>query len=294
MTYPPPPPPGDQPPWPAGSQPPAGDQPPWGAGNQYPPPGGQPQWGQPPPSGPGYPPPGYQQAGYQQPGWNQQPQPGWNQQPGWSQEPRPGRAWRGRRYRTRRSRRNVFIGTVVGVVVLFGIGIIHSALGGSQSSSSSTFSPGFSGVAPSGPAASGKVGTTFKVTGTDDSGKPIAYDVTLVAVSQNAAPDNSFDGASAGHHLASAEFRITGITGSSHDDANLDANAHGSNAQAYNASFSGVAAGTNFSDGDFTVAPGQTEVGYVSFELPNSAQVSNVTWDPDLDGQSVATWTTGG
>ena len=87
----------------------------------------------------------------------------------------------------------------------------------------------------------------------------------------------------------SFEFKITGLTGSSHDDANLDANVSGSNDQSYTASFSGLAAGTNFSDGDFTVAPGQTEVGYVSFELPNSVQVGAVTWDPNLDG-AIATW----
>lgn len=69
------------------------------------------------------------------------------------------------------------------------------------------------------------------------------------------------------------------------------ANATGSKQQSYEASFSGVAAGTNFSSGDFTVAPGQTEVGYGSFELPSSVPVSSVTWSPDLDGQAIATWT---
>jgi hypothetical protein len=307
MTYPPPPsgdeppwprgnppPPGDQPPWPGGNPSPSGDQPPWPPGSQYPRPGGQPGWQQPGPQAtPGYPPPpggyqpgGGQQGGYQQqPGWNQQP--GWAQQPGWNQQPRPQRPRRGH------TGRNVLIGVGTAVVVLIVLGVIGAAVGSHQNSGGGTSATGSPGGGPSeptpGPAATGGVGTTFKITGTDDNGKPMSYDVTLISVSQTTTPDNSFDAASAGHHLAGAEFKITGLTGSSHDDANLDANVSGSNDQSYTASFSGLAAGTNFSDGDFTVAPGQTEVGYVSFELPNSVQVGDVTWDPNLDG-AIATW----
>jgi hypothetical protein len=235
----------------------------------------------------GYPQPGYQQPGYQQPaGWAQAPQPGGPRRP-------PGGPPRGRH-----TGRNILIGVTSGVVVLIVIAVAGIALGhktGSAIRSAASTAASAEPSLPESPPASaqtGAVGTTFTITSTDDSGNPVVYDVTLVAVSQDAAPDNSFDGASAGHHLASAEFKITGITGSAHDDANLDANAVGSNEQSYQASFSGLAAGTNFSSGDFTVAPGQTEVGYVSFEVPNSIQVSSVAWNPDfLEGQAVATWT---
>jgi hypothetical protein len=132
----------------------------------------------------------------------------------------------------------------------------------------------------------------FKISGTDQNDNPTVYDVTLVAVSQDAAPDNSFDAAPAGQHLVSAEFKITGISGASTDDANSDASINGANQQVYQPTFTGLAAGTNFDSGQFTVSPGQTEIGYVAFQLPNGVAASSVVWSPGLGGAS-GTWTVG-
>jgi hypothetical protein len=137
---------------------------------------------------------------------------------------------------------------------------------------------------------SGPVGTTFSVTGTDNSGNATAYNVTLVRVIQHAAPDNSFDAAPSGQHLAAAEFRITGVTGDSSDDANSDAGANGTDEQVYQPEFGGLAAGTNFNGGDFNVNAGQTSIGWVAFQLPDGITVASVQWTPGIDGSS-ATWT---
>lgn len=48
--------------------------------------------------------------------------------------------------------------------------------------------------------------------------------------------------------------------------------------------------GTNFSAGDFGASPGQTQVGFVAFQLPNGVLAMSVTWPPTLEGNE-STWT---
>jgi hypothetical protein len=131
----------------------------------------------------------------------------------------------------------------------------------------------------------GGIGDTFTVTSSDGT----SYDVTLIKVDQHATLgayetlDNSAD------HAAAAEFKITGDTGQSSDDANNDANAIGSDQTEYQPSFVTLTV-PNFNAGDFKVAPGQTEKGWVAFELPPGTTIAQVQWAPGLDGQA-ATWT---
>lgn len=128
------------------------------------------------------------------------------------------------------------------------------------------------------------------VFGTDDSNNAYSYDVTLTQVVQQAVlgpyetPTNGAD------HVAAAEFTVTGKTGNASDDANSDAQAIGSDTQVYTASFDSVTVGTNFSSGEFNVSPGQTETGWVSFELPPGATVASVKWSAGF-GSAAATWT---
>jgi hypothetical protein len=138
---------------------------------------------------------------------------------------------------------------------------------------------------------SGPVGTTFTVTGPNgpNDGQS-AYSVTLVRVDDPATPDNSYDGADAGKHLVGAEFTIKGVTSSSRDDANVDATLLGADAQTYQSAFNGLAAGTNFNSGDFSVAPGGTNTGWVSFAVPDGVTVRAVQWQTGLDGPT-GTWT---
>jgi len=103
-----------------------------------------------------------------------------------------------------------------------------------------------------------------------------------------AQPGNSSDAADRGKHLVGAEFKLTGISGSAQDDANSDAAIQGPDSQLYPPVFSGLAAGTNFSNGDFSLTPGSTEVGWVTFELPDGVKVAQVQWN--AGGGSPVTW----
>jgi hypothetical protein len=139
----------------------------------------------------------------------------------------------------------------------------------------------------------GPVGTIYTDTTTNNSGATVKYMVKLTHFHQHAAPDNSFDGAPAGKHLAAAEFLITGLKGHESDDANSDATAQGNNSQTYQASFDGLAAGTNFNSGQFSVSPAQIQIGWVSFEVPDGVKIASVEWDGSggFGSNPPATWT---
>jgi hypothetical protein len=136
-------------------------------------------------------------------------------------------------------------------------------------------------------ALTGAVGTTFTVTSSGGT----SYDVTLDKVTQNAAlaPYETLENAA--DHAAAAEFTIKGDSGQSSDDANSDADAIGSDQTEYQSSFTSLTV-PDFSGGVFNVAAGQTEKGWVAFELPPGVSVAQVQWAPGLDS-AAATWTVG-
>jgi hypothetical protein len=134
----------------------------------------------------------------------------------------------------------------------------------------------------------GSIGTTFTVTSSDGT----SYEVTLDRVTQRAALSPYETLSNAQDHAAAAEFTITGVTGQSSDDANNDANAIGSDQTEYQPATVSLTV-PNFSYGEFKVAPGQTEKGWVAYELPPGVTVAQVQWAPGLNS-AAATWTVSG
>lgn len=139
------------------------------------------------------------------------------------------------------------------------------------------------------PTTTGPLGTTFTVTGTDNSGNPMSYNVTLDKIVSPAAL-TPYESVKSGDYEIGAKFTITGDTGTASDNANDDAVAIGSDQQTYTADFSSITAGTNFNSGDWTVRPGQTTVGWVAFALPDSVTLASIQWSPGSNG-TIATWT---
>lgn len=136
----------------------------------------------------------------------------------------------------------------------------------------------------------GPVGTTFTITSTTDG---TSYDVTATRVLSHARGSDEFETPDAGNYFVGVRFKITGGSGFSKDDANNDAAVMGSDGQVYEPDFSSLAAGTNFNSGEFKVSAGQTQIGWVTFQLPQGVKVSSVQWSPDsgLSDQPPATWT---
>ncbi len=147
---------------------------------------------------------------------------------------------------------------------------------------------------PAAPSTTGPVGTTFEMTGQaqpNGGGGTTTWRVTVLKVVPNATPDNSFDAAPAGSYLVGAEIQFTGVTGTSGDDANNDLVVQGSDHQVYQPAFDGLAYGTNFDSGDWTVAPGQTQVGWVAFEVKNGVTPASIQFTIGAGLSGTVTWT---
>jgi hypothetical protein len=137
----------------------------------------------------------------------------------------------------------------------------------------------------------GTVGTTFEVSGTDGNDNPTKYKVELMKWLPVASPDNSFDAAPDNHFLAAAEIRLTGVSGSSQGDANNSTQMISTTGHLADGNDSSIAAGTDFNSGDFNVAPGETEVGYVSFVVPDSQKINTIQWsDAEFMDGPIVTW----
>jgi hypothetical protein len=238
--------------------------------------GQQPPWG---PQGPYQPPPGQR---HYPPQW--QPYPG---QPGPQPQP-PRKNWL--------VRHKALTGILSAVALFFVIGFVAGASGGTRvtpdaAGPAATQNAGEPSSAPS-PAQSsapaGSIGTTFTVTSSNGT----SYDVTLDQVTQQATLSAYETLSNSAEHAAAAEFTITGVSGQPSDDANSDANAIGSDQTEYQFAALSLTV-PNFNSGDFTVAAGQTEKGWVAFELPPGVTVAQVQWAPGLDG-AAATWTVRG
>lgn len=188
----------------------------------------------------------------------------------------------------------------VGTLALTGLAV--SACGPTVAKAPASSAPAGTPAAPaaSSPAASpsssaplsGPVGTTYTVTGMNDSGNQTEYSVTLVRVDQQATLGAYETLTNGSDHVTAAEFTVTGKTGQSSDDANSDAVTVGTDQQDYTPSFDTITAGTNFNSGDFNVTPGQSVTGWVAFELAPGVTMASVQWTPGIGGQS-ATWTLG-
>jgi hypothetical protein len=192
--------------------------------------------------------------------------------------------------------RNTFIGLGALFALLLVISVVAAALSGPKTTKLNS-SAGSPGTAAPGPTASASqaaapstasIGGTFKVT--DSSGN--VYDVTLLKVIDPAQGSDDFNQPDNGNRFVAAVFRLTGVSGTSSDDSNSDASLTGGNQQVYQPDFDSIAAYTNFNDGDFNVIPGQSETGAVTFQVPDSVNVSNIQWTVGFDS-STATWNVG-
>jgi hypothetical protein len=157
-----------------------------------------------------------------------------------------------------------------------------------------------SGPAPLVPSASASaglssrpVGATFRISAISPEGRPATYTVVLLSVNEDVAPPpSSSPGLAAGEHLVSAQFRITGVTGSASENADIDASVSGTNKKEYHPASPGGTAGTGSGPGTFSVSAGRTEIRNVTFQLPAGVLAATVIWRPSLVG-SGGTWAVG-
>lgn len=152
-----------------------------------------------------------------------------------------------------------------------------AALAVSVAACSSASSSAASNSGSSAPAVStgttGSVGTTFKVTNTDDGG---VYDVTLDKVLD---PANGYASAGTGEHWVGLVFTIKDVAAVS-DGVGLEAVLAEANNNIINSNDDPPKGYTAFQndDGSFSLSPGQTITGAIEYGVPNSVKLISVQW----------------
>jgi len=156
-----------------------------------------------------------------------------------------------------------------------GIKAKHAGSSGGSSAATTTTAPAAPGI-----------GSTVKLSGTS---------VLLQQVYNPAQGSDSFDQPSSGDYFVGVQVQITN-TGSStlDDDANSNVVVVGSDNQDYTANFSTIAECTNFNDGEYTLTPGTSISGCITFQLPDGVNPAKVQFTTDGGfGTNTAEWTVG-
>lgn len=154
----------------------------------------------------------------------------------------------------------------------------HSVSGNSNCNStgcSGAEGPGTGVGTGAGPA---KVGDTLELGGSS------GLAVTLVKVIDPATGADQFTTPDAGKRFVAVDVKIANKgTSAYQDDANSDVSLIGTDGQAYTVDFSNVAQCTNFNDGDYTLAGGESITGCVVFQLPTGISTSKVQFQDSSD-----------
>ena len=134
---------------------------------------------------------------------------------------------------------------------------------------------------------------TASVGSTIDIGGSKGLAVTLNSVIDPASGADQYTTPNAGYRFVAADVKIVNNgTAAFSDDANSDITIIGSDNQTYTADFDSVSECTNFNDGQYTLAPGQSSTGCVVFQLPNAVTTAKVEFQTQ-SGFSTSTgeWT---
>ncbi|MFF3017733.1 DUF4352 domain-containing protein [Streptomyces sp. NPDC057939] len=134
-----------------------------------------------------------------------------------------------------------------------------------------------SSVKPS-PAASAAVGATLDLTGLTD-GEGLA--VTLVKVVDPARTGNPYSTPEAGSRLVAVQFRLKNTgTAVYQDSPSNGAKVVDEQGQQFGSAYQDTTAGPGF-PGSITVAPGDTGLGFITFEVPRASRVTKVQFAMD-------------
>ena len=107
-----------------------------------------------------------------------------------------------------------------------------------------------------------------------------------------ATPASQFESVPGGSRLVAIQLSLTGDgPGTINSDADIDTTLIGTDGQAYAPSFDEIQGCTNFSFGEFTLAPGQSESGCVVFAVPNGVNINRVTFSLTDGAIDTVYWT---
>lgn len=135
------------------------------------------------------------------------------------------------------------------------------------------------------PPAVAHVGSTVAVKGDNED-----LNVQLAALMDPAPGSDEFTTPDPGKRFIGVKLVIADVGSKAvQDDANNDVSVVGSDNQTYSPDFADLAGCTNFNSGTFTLAPGATSTGCVTFDLPSTVKVVKVAFSPPFSG-NVSEW----
>lgn len=130
------------------------------------------------------------------------------------------------------------------------------------------------------------VGDSITLTGQNDE----KISVTLVKILAKAAPANDFEQPESGKHYAAVQFRITNTGSVPFSDApDNDAKVIDTAGEAFEADITDTTAGASLS-GTVNIAPGDSQLGYVTFQVADAATLAKVQFTIDSGFGDTAQW----
>jgi hypothetical protein len=166
--------------------------------------------------------------------------------------------------------RGITIMKAASVIAASAIAVITAGCATTSSTTAAVKSP-----ASHAPASPG-VGSSFSERDSDGN----AYQVKLVSVISSPAVMGGEP--AAGKRVVAIVIRVTGVSGTASGNASGDLTVTGGNSQVYQSSHDIIVGYTNFNSGDFSVTPGSSQLGAVTFELPVKVNIASASWQSGL------------
>jgi len=145
----------------------------------------------------------------------------------------------------------------------------------------SSAAPAAGGKTSAPPAAKGaaKLGDTISLKGFD---KANTADVTVVKIVDNAEPADEYSKPADGKRFVAVQFRIKATGSKAYSDSPLNsAKLIDTKGQAYGTSLYDTKAGQGFDGGTANIAPGESGLGFVTFEVPADAKIEKAQFTLD-------------
>lgn len=171
----------------------------------------------------------------------------------------------------------IALSILMGIIGIIFWGVVFAAIGSNESqvvlsptTTSSTARPSDKSTRTT-----AKVGDTLMIGGNQ------GLAVTLAQIIDPAPPDNPYSTPDAGTRFVATKLIIVNKGQvSAQDDANNNVTVIGSDNQSYTFSIVADTSGcTNFSNGEYTLAPNASATGCVTFELPSNVTVAKVQFE---------------
>lgn len=115
--------------------------------------------------------------------------------------------------------------------------------------------------------------------------------VQIVRVVDPASGTDEFNSASAGKHFVAVQFKLTNTGTAAYSDApGNDAKVLDGQGQSFSSDFSDTTAGPSFADNQVNIGPGASQLGFITFQMPDGDHVAKVQFTTDSGFGQTGEW----